>query len=380
MAMAQRLLESAIMESLEQVLVDTIIPEAGEIDRLGRLPRRSLSALADAGFLGMLSEPRLGGMGAGYRMAVQVIEAIARHCASTALLLTTHYAAAIAIEHHGSREFRRVVAEGQHLLTLALNDLGTTNPVWSALSSVTTVGTEVWLRGVKQHVVGAGIVDSYVWTARSSQDDGTTLWLVPRRDDQIEIMATEYDTGLRGHGGGTVAADGVRLDHRARLGEDGKGFALLADLVLPALDLFLAAIQVGLMESVTRRSASHLTGAFGVYQGKADDGHELRASLGKMRARTEMVRSHLHDTAGAMDRRLTSGVARGTFALKALATEMAQEVTDLGMKIGQETLDRPGAIERCFRDARSNLVLTFSPDALYEYVGRAECGHLLTRG
>lgn len=378
MATAQRLLESAILESLEQVLVDTIIPEAGDIDRLGRVPRRSLAALGDAGLLGLLSDPRVGGMGAGYRTAAQVIEAIARHCASTALVVTTHYSAAIVIERHGSRELRKAVAAGRHLSTLALNDLGTSNPVWSALSSVTAVGSESWLRGVKQNVVGANLVDSYIWTARSSQDEGTTLWLVPRQDDNIEIMATEYDTGLRGHGGGTIAADGVRLDHRSRLGDDGKGFTLLADLVLPALDLFLAAIQVGLMESVTRRSASHLSGAFGVYQGKTDDGHDPRASLGKMRARTEMVRSHLHDTAEAMDRRHTTGADRGTFGLKALATEMAQEVTDMGMKIGEETIDRPGTIERCFRDARSNLVLTFSPDALYEYVGRAECGHLLS--
>jgi len=244
---------------------------------------------------------------------------------------------------------------------------------------VVSVGSESWLRGVKQHVAGAGRVDSYVWTSRALGDDsGVSLWLVPRQDENLEVMTRDADAGLRGHGGGTVAADGVRLDHQDRLGEEGRGFPLLADLVLPGLDLFMAAIQVGLMESVTRRAASHLTGSHGVYQGKSDEGHDLRALLGKMRARTEMVRAHLHETAAQMDRR-DHVAARGTFALKALATELTHEVTEMGMKIGEETFDRPGAIERCFRDARSGLVLTFSPDALYEYVGRAECGNLLSR-
>jgi alkylation response protein AidB-like acyl-CoA dehydrogenase len=126
---ALQIVANHILECLEQVLVDTIIPGAGEVDRLGRFPRESIHALGEAGILGMLSDPRVGGGGAGYAIAVQVIEGIARHCASTAVLTATHFAATLVIDRHGPRGIHRAIASGRHLSTLALNDLGASNPV-----------------------------------------------------------------------------------------------------------------------------------------------------------------------------------------------------------------------------------------------------------
>ena len=392
-------MEFAWMESLEQILQDTIIPGAPEVDRLGCYPQAGMDALAEAGILGMFSGPDpLGTMS----IAVRIIETIARHCSHTAALVAHHLVGALVIARHGSEQLNRAIAEGRHVTTLALHDQASSNVVWSALSSVVPLGGDFWMRGVKCRVIGGGKVNSYIWPAMSIRDDHqVTLWSVPQSTESMEVMEFYVDAAVRGHVGSTVAADGVRLEARHRLGDEGKGNAILGDLILPALDLLLSAIQVGLMEAVTRRSATHCVKLVAGFDGGRllesaaraikpfqagarpllgldDEVPDFRALIGRMRARTTMVRSNLWETASLFDRQVP-GATRATYALKAIASEMANEVTAMGMVIGEHTLERGGALERCYRDARSGLVHTFSPDTFYECVGRDEFNLTMVR-
>src|SRR5260370_13989741 len=110
------------LDALEPILMETIAPDAGEIDRTAVYPQAALDALAQAGLLGLVSAKEVGGLGEGIRAATLAVEQIARHCASTALVVCMHYAAAAVIEAYGPRAVREAIAAGHAVTTRAFSE------------------------------------------------------------------------------------------------------------------------------------------------------------------------------------------------------------------------------------------------------------------
>src|SRR5436189_5056096 len=109
MATATTTPRPSYLDALEPILTEIIAPAAGDIDRTAAYPQAALDALAQAGLLGLVSAKEVGGLGEGIRAATLVVEQIARHCASTALVVCMHYAAAAVIEAHVSRAVREAM-------------------------------------------------------------------------------------------------------------------------------------------------------------------------------------------------------------------------------------------------------------------------------
>ncbi|MCA9241466.1 MAG: acyl-CoA dehydrogenase family protein [Planctomycetales bacterium] len=71
----------------------TLAVHSHDVDRQGRFPEESVGALGDAGFCGLNIPKSLGGKEMSLRVVAAVIDELARHCASTAMIFTMHYAA-----------------------------------------------------------------------------------------------------------------------------------------------------------------------------------------------------------------------------------------------------------------------------------------------
>jgi alkylation response protein AidB-like acyl-CoA dehydrogenase len=108
----------------DQITEEVIAPAAAEIDRTGAFPRAALTAMGKAGLLGLISSKEVGGFGESHRAAVQVVERIARECASTAMVVCMHYCGTAVIEAYGPREVREAIARGEHITTLAFSEAG----------------------------------------------------------------------------------------------------------------------------------------------------------------------------------------------------------------------------------------------------------------
>ncbi|MDQ6695891.1 MAG: acyl-CoA dehydrogenase family protein, partial [Actinomycetota bacterium] len=89
---------------LSAVIERTSGPQAAEIDRTGTFPRDGVQALGDAGLLGLLSAPSVGGGGESLAAAAHVIEAVGGRCASTGTVVLMHYAAVAVIEAYGPQD------------------------------------------------------------------------------------------------------------------------------------------------------------------------------------------------------------------------------------------------------------------------------------
>jgi alkylation response protein AidB-like acyl-CoA dehydrogenase len=368
----------AYLAALDTIIADVIWPAAVEVDQAGTFPRAGITALAQAGLLGLISAPEVGGLGQGPRAAAQVVERLAQACGSTAMIVCMHYAATAVIEAHGPRAVREAIAAGRHVSTLAFSEAGSRSHFWAPVSTATATTDDglVRLHARKSWVTSAGEADSYVWSSRPLAAEGAgTLWLAPATTPGLQIPAPFNGLGLRGNGSSPVTADGVTIPRTAMLGPDGGAFDIMMGIVLPYFQVMNAAGSLGTMEAATGKTAAHAGGTQFEHTGSAlADLPTIRAYIARMRVKTDMVRGLLLDTLDAMETGRPDTMLR-VLEIKAAAGETATEVTDLAMRVcGGAAFRKEVGVERNFRDARAATVMAPTTDVLYDFIGKAVCG------
>ena len=363
-------------EAVEQIATDVVEASAVEIDRAGEFPGAAVAALGEAGLLGLISASEIGGMAEGPRSASVVIERLARSCGSTAMVVMMHYAATAVIEQHGPRDVREAIAAGKHLSTLAFSEHGSRGHFWAPVSTAAEAGGLVTLNAGKSFVTSAGEADSYLWSSRPVSAEGaSTIWLVPTTTPGLRVAGRFDGLGLRGNASTAIAADDVVIPAASRLGEDGGGFDVMMQTVLPIFQVLSAAVSLGIMEAVTTKSASHVTSHRLEHLGQSlADLPTIRAYIARMRIATDASRGLLLDTLNALESGREDAMLR-VLEVKAAASEAALEVSDLGMRVcGGAAFRKEVGVERHFRDARAATVMAPTTDVLYEFIGRATCG------
>jgi alkylation response protein AidB-like acyl-CoA dehydrogenase len=368
--------KTSYMDALNRVMEEVIAPQAAEIDTTGAFPRAALDALGEAGLLGLISASEVGGMGESQRAAAFVVERIASACASTAMVVCMHYSGTAVIEAHGAREVREAIAGGQHLTTLAFSEAGSRSHFWAPLGTAVKVDQSIRLDAKKSWATSAGQADSYVWSSRSLNDDGTiTIWLVPANTQGLHIPAPFDGLGLRGNYSSPVTAEGALIPADAMLGVDGSGFELMMGVVLPYFQLMSAGFSVGTMEAATTKTIEHITSTKFEHLGQSlADLPTIRAYVSRMRIKTDASRALLLDSLNALEQGREDAMLR-VLQVKAAAGEASTEVTDLAMRVcGGAAFRKEVGVERNFRDARASLVMAPTADALYDFIGKALCG------
>ena len=254
--------EPEILASVERIATEVIAEHAIGVDARAAFPSASITALGQAGLLGLLSAPEVGGLGGGPRLASLVLRRVAQACGSSAMVLCMHYCGAAVLEAHAHVELRRTIATGEHLSTLAFSEASSRSHFWAPSSTATRDGDRVRLDARKSWVTSARHATAYVWSSRPLEpgNDGCTLWLVPADAEGLRIPAPFDGLGLRGNDSSPVHAEGVRVPASAMLGEDGGGLAVMMGTVLPLFQLLNASCSLGLMQGALQRTVAHVGG------------------------------------------------------------------------------------------------------------------------
>lgn len=364
------------LTSLEQIAEEIIAPTAAETDRTGAYPRAALTAMGKARLLGLISSKEVGGLGEGHRAAVQVVERIARDCASTAMVVCMHYCGTAVIEAHGERAVREAIARGEHITTLAFSEAGSRSHFWAPLSTATRVERGIRLDAKKSWATSAGQADSYVWSSTPLAAEGaSSIWLVPMNAQGLRISTPFDGMGMRGNHSSPVIAEGVIVGEDALLGEDGKGFDVMMGIVLPYFQVMNAAGSLGIADSAIQKAAQHLTNTKLEHLNQAlNESPTNRAYLAKAKIKADLLRTLLYDTVSALETGREDAMLR-VLEIKAAAGETATEVTDLAMRVcGGAAFRKEVGVERNFRDARASTVMAPTADALYDFIGKALTG------
>ncbi|HEY1280982.1 MAG TPA: acyl-CoA dehydrogenase family protein [Acidimicrobiales bacterium] len=365
----------SVLEVLEEIIASVVEPGASDVDASGSFPRAALTALGEAGVLGLLSSTDVGGAGGSLADAAHVVRRLATSCGSTAMVVCMHFSATAVIEQFGPDEVRRAIAAGRHVTTLAFSETGSRSQFWAPLGTATGDGDGVVLDASKSWVTSAGEADSYVWSSRAVAADGATLWLVPAATPGLKVAAPFDGLGLRGNASSPIEASGVRLPVSARLGDDGVGLDLALGVVLPVFQVLNASCSLGLMDAGIDKAVGHVTSArFEHLDQTLAEQPVVRQHIAEMKDRADAASTLVDDAVEA----LAVGRADAPLRMlqsKAVAGDAALDVLDLAMRVGGGAAFRKDiGIERHFRDARAAVVMAPTTDALQEFIGRAVCG------
>ena len=366
--------------TLEKICTEIVGPDAADVDRHGAFPERGIKALGEAGFLGVVSAPEVGGLGLGFRGAVALVGRLAQECGSTAMVVCMHFSGTAVLEALGSREVRQAAANGTHLSTLAFSESGSRSHFWAPVSTATRDNGHITLNARKSWITSASRATAYVWSSQPlTQGAGlSTLWLVPAKTSGLQVQGAFDGLGLRGNDSSPVSADDARVPESAMLGHDGKGFDIMMSAVLPMFNVLSAACSVGIMESAVQRTVQHVSDSHYTHLGSSlADLPTIRNYIARMRVKADMARTLLGDTILALEGRRTDAMLR-VLSCKAAAGEAAIDVAETAMRVcGGAAFRKDIAVERCFRDAHAAGVMGPTTDVLYDFIGKAVCGQPL---
>jgi alkylation response protein AidB-like acyl-CoA dehydrogenase len=359
-------------------LVRSVVAEqAPAVDASGEFPQASIDAFLKTPLSGLLTGQDVGGMGLGPRQAAEVVERLAAACGSTAMIVCMHYAGAHVIEQQdGPKEVREAIAKGEHLSTLAFSEAGSRSQFWAPVSTARRQEDRVILDAKKSWITSANHATAYVWSSQPAGGEGvSSIWLVPRDSEGLDIGQGFNGLGLRGNDSTPVVAKGVSIPATSILGEDGKGLDVMLGTVLPLFNVMTSAVALGFMTAATAKTAEHAGGTHFKHTDSAlRELPTVRAYIARMQIKTDMVRGLLDDTLRAIETGRDDAQLR-VLEIKAAAGETATEVCDLAMRVcGGAAFRRDVGVERIFRDARAGTVMAPTTDHLYDFIGKALTG------
>ena len=356
---------------------------AVEVDRDGRFPEESVTALSKQGYLALFLPTDVGGGGQTPAVFAGVVEQIAQTCPSTAMIYVMHVSAAQAIVASTTLADREsVLAEivaGKHLSTLAFSERGSRSQFWAPVSSLVAEGDGSYRTSAsKSWVTSANRASSMVSSAQKSDADSPlelTLYLASRDSAGIEVAGEFRGLGLRGNDSAPMQIENLHVAEGDLLTDNGAGMDTMLQVILPWFAVGTSAMAHGLCLAATAATRRHLSAAPLEHTGTLlRDLPNLRARLAEMNCRTEQSRALLGFTVQQM---LTPTEETPLFVLQSrlAALQAAVDVTDLAMKAcGGAAFSKHLGVERMFRDARAGWVMAPTVDHLQEFVGRALTG------
>lgn len=352
---------------------------ASEVDKLGRFPTESMTALAQRGLWGLLLPTAVGGAGQSLRTFAAVVEELAQACASSAMIYVMHVSAAQVVNASETLSQKagllHDLASGKHLTTLAFSEAGSRSHFWAPMSELSATAGGHTVSARKSWVTSANHADSYVSSSRkpgAASPLESTLYLVARNAPGVHISGPFDGLGLRGNDSAPVTLDHVPIADGAFLTRQGEGAPAMLGVVLPTFAIGTAAMAHGIALTTVAQTRDHLIGATFQHTGeRLRDLPTLRARFADMTLAVERSRNLLGYALAALEQTPDTAMLP-VLQARASALDTALTVTDLGMQAtGGAAFSKHLPIERHLRDARAGWVMAPTMDQTRDFIGKA---------
>ncbi len=337
-------------------------PRAAAIDEAEEAPMDLIRKAAELGFLGVVFPPEYGGGGFGEVGYCLMLEAIARGCNSTAVVIGGHESlGAMAIYLAGTEEQKRryllPLAEGKKLGTFALTEPGAGSDAAALRTSAQRNGECYLLNGSKTFITNGNIADVIVVFAVTDPEKhahgGITAFIIEKKWKGFRPGKPEKKMGIRGSHTTDLFFENLAVPPENILGGLGHGFNV-AMQTLDVARVSLSAQCLGASKEMLDLSIKY-AGERKQFGKPIAEQQAVQFMLADMAAEIYQVESILYRTAWMIDRKIPC--SRESAICKLAATEVVCRVADRAMQVhGGLGYMRDYPIERFYRDARVNRI------------------------
>jgi acyl-CoA dehydrogenase len=331
------------MRALARV-VAVAAAHADAVDRDGRFPHETVAAMRAEGLLGAMVPVELGGQRADVATICRQTQAIARACASSAMIYAMHHSQLVAITDFAlsqpwHRDFARRIAAGQLLIASITSEVGIGGNARNSTCFVEQEGEGIRVTKQAPTVSYGREADVFLVTARAHEEAAASdqvLVTIARADAVFEDKGEWDALGMRGTGSvaftftGTGVADQVNPVPFAEIAAEG---------MVPASHLMWCAAWTGIAMEATAKAQKFLREQARKMRGATPPGAarlvRMAADMEAMRARIVPLIAQYDAHRAGQPTGWPTGMARAALlnTLKIDVSETAHEVVLEALRI-----------------------------------------------
>lgn len=349
--------EQDVLNMLHDFCLKEVAPIAAEIDEEERFPEETWHKLADMGMMGVAYPEEYGGAGLSYVNYIGVCEELAKHCATTSVMVSAHSSLCCwPISEYGTEEQKQKyltkLATGEWLGAFALTEPGAGTDSAMQKTVAEDKGDHWVLNGSKIFITNAGFAHVFVVLAMTDKSQGTkgiSAFIVERDFPGFKVGSHEKKMGIRGSSTCELVFEDCIVPKENLLGDLGKGFKI-AMTTLDGGRIGIGAQALGIAQAAIDECVKY-TKERVQFGKRISQFQNTQFQLADMQAKVDAARLLVYRAAQAKQDHEPYGhlAAMG----KLYASEAASDVTRRCLQLfGGYGYTRDYPIERMMRDAK----------------------------
>ena len=349
--------EQEILDMLHDFCLKEVAPIAAEVDENERFPEETWHKLADMGMMGVPMPEEYGGAGLSYVNYIGVCEELAKHCATTSVMVSAHTSLCCwPIATYGTEEqkakYLNKLSTGEWLGAFGLTEPGAGTDAAMQKTVAEDKGDHWVLNGSKIFITNAGFANVFVVFAMTDKSLGTkgiSAFIVERDFPGFKVGSHEKKMGIRGSSTCELVFEDCIVPKENLLGELNKGFKV-AMTTLDGGRIGIAAQAIGIAQASIDECVKYTQERI-QFGRRISQFQNTQFQLADMQAHVDAARLLVYRAAQAkQDHEPHSHLAA---MAKLVAAETASDVTRRTLQLtGGYGYTREYPFERMMRDAK----------------------------
>ena len=349
--------EQEILDMLHDFCLKEVAPIAAEVDENERFPEETWHKLSEMGMMGVPFAEEYGGAGLSYLNYIGVCEELAKHCATTSVMVSAHTSLCCwPISQYGTEEQKQKylskLCSGEWLGAFGLTEPGAGTDAAMQKTIAEDKGDHWVLNGSKIFITNAGFANVFVVFAMTNKELGTkgiSAFIVERDFPGFKVGSHEKKMGIRGSSTCELVFEDCIVPKENLLGELNKGFKV-AMTTLDGGRIGIAAQAIGIAQASIDECVKY-TKERVQFGKRISQFQNTQFQLADMQAKVDAARLLVYRAAQAkQDHEPHSHLAA---MAKLVASETASDVTRRTLQLtGGYGYTREYPFERMMRDAK----------------------------
>ena len=349
--------EQEILDMLHDFCLKEVAPIAAEVDENERFPEETWHKLAEMGMMGVPFAEEYGGAGLSYLNYIGICEELAKHCATTSVMVSAHTSLCCwPISQYGTEEQKQKylskLCTGEWLGAFGLTEPGAGTDAAMQKTIAEDKGDHWLLNGSKIFITNAGFANVFVVFAMTDKSLGTkgiSAFIVEKDFPGFKVGSHEKKMGIRGSSTCELVFEDCIVPKENLLGELNKGFKV-AMTTLDGGRIGIAAQALGIAQASIDECVKY-TKERVQFGKRISQFQNTQFQLADMQASVDAARLLVYRAAQAkQDHEPHSHLAA---MAKLVAAETASDVTRRTLQLtGGYGYTREYPFERMMRDAK----------------------------